>query len=203
MAKTQIKPLLRKSKETSTEPPGALPIIGDLHLLKGQIPAGAIADKQVPIFKSRQTSTHCFLLLYASFKMRTSQTKNSKKKANVDKYGVPEPSRALPIIGHLHLLGSHGQTPVFRVLGAMADKCGPIYSLTMGKHRILVLSSWELVKECFSATNDRIFANRPSLAVGKYLFYDNAAFAFSPYGQYWRDVRKFATLNLLSSQRVE
>ncbi|KAG5233326.1 cytochrome P450 family protein [Salix suchowensis] len=33
--------------------------------------------------------------------------------------------------------------------------------------------------------------------------YNNAVFALSPYGKYWRDVRKLVTLQLLSSHRLE
>ncbi|XP_024026402.1 cytochrome P450 82G1, partial [Morus notabilis] len=149
-------------------------------------------------------ATLSLVLLYASFKMIIHQhepNKRKPKKNNItNKICVPEPSGALPIIGHLHLLG--GQVPVALILGAMADKYGPIYSLRLGQHRALVLSSWELVKECFT-TNDRLFANRPSIAVGKYMGYDGAAFAISPYGNYWRDVRKMVTLRLLSSHRLE
>ncbi|PON59364.1 Cytochrome P450, E-class, group I [Trema orientale] len=137
------------------------------------------------------------LLHYVYFKILAQRKKKSK---NIIINGVPEPSGSLPIIGHLHLLG--GQVPVAKILGAMADKHGPIYSVRLGQHRALVLSSWELVKECFT-TNDRLFANRPSIAVGKYLGYDSAAFALSPYGQYWREVRKMATLQLLSTHRLE
>ncbi|GMN50267.1 hypothetical protein TIFTF001_019430, partial [Ficus carica] len=144
------------------------------------------------------------MLLYASFKTIIQQYielfKSKPRRSNTNKFHVPEPSGALPIIGHLHLLG--GQDPVALLLGAMSDKYGPIYSLRLGQHRALVVSSWELVKECFT-TNDRLFANRPSIAVGKYMGYDNAAFAVSPYGEYWRDVRKMATLQLLSSHRLE
>lgn len=112
----------------------------------------------------------------------------------------PEPPGALPIIGHLHLLG--GNIPVVRILGAMADKHGPIFSLRVGQHRTLVVSSWEMVKECFT-TNDRIFATRPGIAVGKYVGYDHAIFALAPYGEYWRHIRKLATLELFSARRLE
>ncbi|XP_062102819.1 dimethylnonatriene synthase-like [Humulus lupulus] len=125
-----------------------------------------------------------------------SKRKNSKNGANI---GVPEPSGALPIIGHLHLL--RGQVPVARILGAMADKHGPIYSLRIGQHQVMALSSWELVKDCFT-TNDRALANRPSLAAGRYLAYDSASFALSPYGQYWREIRKFVDLHLLSTHKI-
>ncbi|KAF3431667.1 hypothetical protein FNV43_RR26399 [Rhamnella rubrinervis] len=84
----------------------------------------------------------------------------------------------------------------------MADKHGPIFSLRLGQKRTLVVSSWEIVKECFT-TNDRIFANRPSIAVGKYVGYNNAIFSLAPYGHYWRDIRKLATLELFSTHRLE
>lgn len=125
------------------------------------------------------------------------RSKKSKKKTVM---AFPEPSGALPIIGHLHLLG--GSNPVVRILGDMANKHGPIYSLRLGQKRTLVVSSWEIVKECFT-TNDRIFATRPSIAVGKYIGYNHAIFALAPYGQYWRDIRKLATLELLSAHRLE
>ena len=113
---------------------------------------------------------------------------------------APEPPGSLPFIGHLHLLG--GLAPVARTLGAMADKHGPIFSLRLGSHQALGLSSWEHVKECFT-TNDRIFTSRPIMAVGKYLGYDHAMFAWTPYGAYWRDVRKMVTLELLTNHQLE
>ncbi|KAK2995163.1 hypothetical protein RJ640_025393 [Escallonia rubra] len=125
----------------------------------------------------------------------TRERANSKKST-----GAPEPSGAWPLVGHLHLLG--GQDPVARTLAAMADRCGPIFSLRLGSHRALVVSSWEMVKECFT-TNDRIFVTRPTMAVGKYLGYDYASFALAPYGPYWRDMRKMVTVELLTSSRLE
>ncbi|KAF3435939.1 hypothetical protein FNV43_RR23031 [Rhamnella rubrinervis] len=139
-----------------------------------------------------------FTFLHAVLKIvgQVSPKKSNKKTI----IAFPEPSGALPIIGHLHLLG--GNNPVVRILGAMADKHGPIFSLRLGEKRTLVVSSWEIVKECFT-TNDRIFANRPSIAVGKYVGYNNAIFSLAPYGQYWRDIRKLATLELFSAHRLE
>ncbi|KAJ7950493.1 putative Cytochrome P450 [Quillaja saponaria] len=84
----------------------------------------------------------------------------------------------------------------------MADKHGPIFSLTLGLNQTLVVSSSEIAKECLT-TNDRIFATRPNIAAGRYIGYDNAFFALAPYGQYWRDMRKLATLHLLSNHRLE
>ncbi|GAB4841455.1 hypothetical protein Ancab_039709 [Ancistrocladus abbreviatus] len=113
---------------------------------------------------------------------------------------APEASRAWPIIGHLHQLG--GKVPICRTLGAMADKYGPVFLFRLGMRRVLVVNTWEGVKECFT-TNDRAFASRPLTSAGKYLGYNYAAFAFSAYGPYWRDVRKLVTVELLSTRRLE
>ncbi|XVF32143.1 hypothetical protein REPUB_Repub17cG0056600 [Reevesia pubescens] len=120
--------------------------------------------------------------------------KNSKK------CSIPEPSGSWPIIGHLHLLG--GNEIVCKKLGAMADKFGPLYSLKLGSRRVLVVSSWEIAKDCLT-NNDRTLATRASIAAGKHMGYNNAIFALAPYGEYWRNIRKIATIELLSSNRLE
>ena len=112
----------------------------------------------------------------------------------------PEPRGALPIIGHLHQLG--GRNPLFRTFATMADKYGPIFTIWLGKNRTLVINNYEATKECFT-TNDRVFATRPISAQGKYLGYNYAALGFSPYGTYWRDIRKLVVIQLLSSHRLE
>ncbi|XP_043704005.1 cytochrome P450 CYP82D47-like [Telopea speciosissima] len=112
---------------------------------------------------------------------------------------TPTPSGALPIIGHLHLLGGENNLP--RKLGAMAEKYGPAIMLKLGVHRSLIVSSAELIKDCFT-TNDRVLATRPHSAAGKYFFH-YAVFALSPYGSYWREIRKMSTLELLSKTRLD
>ncbi|KAE8685076.1 hypothetical protein F3Y22_tig00111101pilonHSYRG00077 [Hibiscus syriacus] len=84
----------------------------------------------------------------------------------------------------------------------MADKHGPLYSLKLGTHRVLVVSSWEFAKDCFT-TNDRTLATRASIAAGRHIGYNNAVFGHAPYGEYWRDIRKMVTVELLSSHRLE
>ncbi|OIS99309.1 cytochrome p450 82c4, partial [Nicotiana attenuata] len=112
---------------------------------------------------------------------------------------APKAPGAWPFIGHLHLLS--GQVPVCRTLGLMADKYGPIFQLQLGTHPALVVSSWEMVKDCFT-TNDKIFASRPKMTLSKY-FYNDAVFALAPYGPYWREIRKMATLELFTNSRLE
>ncbi|KAF5450584.1 hypothetical protein F2P56_030919 [Juglans regia] len=113
---------------------------------------------------------------------------------------APEPSGALPIIGHLHQLRS--QNTIARTLAAMADKYGPIFKIRFGTKPTLVISSHEAVKECFT-TNDKTFAARPLSSQGKYLAYNYVGFGFSNYGSYWSKIRKLAVSELLSSRRLE
>ncbi|KAL6012488.1 hypothetical protein ACLOJK_002977 [Asimina triloba] len=84
----------------------------------------------------------------------------------------------------------------------MADKLGPAFMLRLGLRPTLVVSSWEVAKECFT-TNDKVFASRPGITAGKLLGYNYAMFGFAPYGPYWREMRKIATLEVLSNRQLE
>ncbi|KAG9440373.1 hypothetical protein H6P81_020538 [Aristolochia fimbriata] len=112
----------------------------------------------------------------------------------------PEPAGGWPIIGHLHLLG--GPEPLYRTLGKMVDSYGPAFLLRLGLRRTLVISRWEVAKECFT-TNDKALASRPTSASGDNMSYDYAMFGFAPYGPYWREMRRIATLELLCNRRVD
>nr|BBD34741.1 putative cytochrome P450 [Eschscholzia californica subsp. californica] len=113
---------------------------------------------------------------------------------------LPEATGAWPIVGHLpQLVGSR---PLFRVLGDMADKFGPIFMVRFGVYPTVVVSSWEMAKKCFTS-NDKFLASRPSSAAGTYMAYDYAMFGLTFYGPYWREIRKISTLQLLSPRRLE
>ncbi|KAI3965239.1 hypothetical protein MKX01_008950, partial [Papaver californicum] len=111
---------------------------------------------------------------------------------------APEPPGAWPIIGHLPLL-RRGNTPAYVTLGALADKHGPAFIIRIGLNRALVVSSWEVAKECYT-TNDEIFSSRPSTAGPRLMCYDQTMFGFAPYGEYWRELRKIANHELSSSR---
>ncbi|KAE8100588.1 hypothetical protein FH972_018474 [Carpinus fangiana] len=113
---------------------------------------------------------------------------------------APIVAGAWPVIGHLPLLG--GTKPLHVTLGAMAEKYGPIFTIHLGLQRALVISSWEMAKECFT-TNDLAVSWRPKLVAAKHIGYNFAMFGFAPYGSYWREMRKIASLELLSNRRLE
>ncbi|XP_062101141.1 xanthotoxin 5-hydroxylase CYP82C4-like [Humulus lupulus] len=123
------------------------------------------------------------------------------KKSTTTHQEAPEPSGAWPIIGHLHLLGGEDQL-LYRTLGAMADKHGPVFNIRLGTRRAFVVSSWEVAKECFTI-NDKALASRPTTVAAKHMGYNYAVFGFAPYSPFWREMRKIATLELLSNRRLE
>ncbi|KAF8406374.1 hypothetical protein HHK36_008461 [Tetracentron sinense] len=135
-----------------------------------------------------------YLVLYYLNIIRRPRSVESKRSR------APEPAGAWPIIGHLHLLGGRELPHV--TLGNMADKYGPIFTIRLGVHRALVVSSPEIAKECFT-TKDLYFSSRPKVVAIKHMGYNYAMFGFAPYGPYWREVRKIATLELLSNHRLE
>ncbi|XXG60267.1 hypothetical protein AAC387_Pa04g2219 [Persea americana] len=115
--------------------------------------------------------------------------------------GPPEPAGRLPIIGHLHLL-MRGPGQLLGKLGAMADQYGPTLMVGFGMHRMLVVSSYEAVKDCFT-TNDKALSSRPNTAVTEHMGYNHAMFGLAPYGPYWREVHKIVMLQILSNTRLK
>uniref|UniRef100_A0A2N9GV53 Cytochrome P450 n=1 Tax=Fagus sylvatica TaxID=28930 RepID=A0A2N9GV53_FAGSY len=114
---------------------------------------------------------------------------------------APEAAGGWPLIGHLGLLGGSGQLPHI-TLGALADKYGPAFTIRVGVHPALVISTSELAKECFT-TNDVSLCSRPKIISGKHFGYNYAMLAFTSYGPYWREIRKITSLELLSIRRLE
>lgn len=133
------------------------------------------------------------LLLYYYFLRRSKTSKHIPP---------PEAGGAWPIIGHLHLLGTTSDRLPHVTLGDMADEYGPIFTIRVGLKRAVVVSDWEVAKECFT-THDLVVLSRPKFLAAHLLGYNYAMFGFSPYGAYWRDIRKISSLELLGSRRLE
>ncbi|CAM0885008.1 unnamed protein product [Alopecurus aequalis] len=122
------------------------------------------------------------------------------------KTGQPEHGRrlppsplALPIIGHLHLVGSLPHVS----LTSLARKHGPdVMLLRLGAVPTLVVSSLRAA-EAVLRTHDHVFASRPRYMVADIITYGSLDVAFAPYGEYWRKARKLLTTHLLSAKRVQ
>ncbi|KAH7846315.1 hypothetical protein Vadar_012431 [Vaccinium darrowii] len=109
----------------------------------------------------------------------------------------PSPPR-IPILGHLHLL----KKPLHHALHNLSNKYGSVFFLWLGWRPVLVISTPSAIEECFTK-NDIIFANRPSLPSIMRLENDSRSLVMAPYGTHWRNLRRFAAIEIFSSVRIQ
>ncbi|KAE7998164.1 hypothetical protein FH972_002737 [Carpinus fangiana] len=138
------------------------------------------------------TWTIAAVLVMLAYLLREWAWKSSSKKKK-----LPPGPRGFPIFGSLHLLG---ELP-HRDLHRLAQKHGPIMYLRLGMVPTIVVSSPQ-VAEQFLKAHDLVFASRPPLEAAKHITYEQKNLSFSPYGSYWRNIRKMCTLELLSSRKI-
>lgn len=110
----------------------------------------------------------------------------------------PPGPRGLPVVGYLPFLGSN----LHHSFAELAHLYGPIFKLWLGNKLCVVLSSPSLAKQVVR-DQDIIFANRdPPVAAFAYT-YGGLDIAWSPYGSYWRNLRKVFVREMLSNTSLE
>ncbi|MCD7472356.1 hypothetical protein HAX54_013514 [Datura stramonium] len=124
--------------------------------------------------------------------------RQSKKRDKKRRLLPPGPWR-LPLIGSLHHL--IGRLP-HHSLTSLAQRYGPIMYLQLGEIPVVVISSPRIAKEVLS-THGVIFANRPEITFSNVISYNKKNIGFSEYGDYWRQMRKICTLELLSAKMIK
>nr|APU50915.1 cytochrome P450 71A1 [Fritillaria cirrhosa] len=120
------------------------------------------------------------------------------RERRTNKPNLPPGPRPFPLIGNLHLLGNHPHISLQR----LAKLYGPIFHLSLGEIPTVIISSARTAREVLR-THDLPLSSRPKIYSAMKLFYGCTDMAFSPYGPYWRHVRKICILELLSMKRVE
>ncbi|KAL4649513.1 hypothetical protein ACB092_01G018500 [Castanea dentata] len=110
----------------------------------------------------------------------------------------PSPTLSLPIVGHLYLF----KNPIHQTFAKLNNQYGPILYVHFGSRSILLVSSPTATEECFTK-NDIIFANRPRLLAGKHLGYNYTSIVLASYSDHWHNLRRIASLELLSSHRLQ
>ncbi|KAL4387445.1 hypothetical protein GQ457_09G027190 [Hibiscus cannabinus] len=109
---------------------------------------------------------------------------------------LPPGPPALPFIGHLHMLMlDNSDTQVF--LWRLSQKYGSLMSLRFGSKPTLVVSSAKMA-EVVMKTHDLDFCSRPNLRGARRLSYDALDLGFSPYTNYWKEMRKICAVHLFS-----
>lgn len=130
-----------------------------------------------------------FPLLLLLLKHRSTRVGNLK---------LPPSPPKVPIIGNLHQIGTFPH----RSLRSLSNKYGPLMLLHLGSVPTLVVSSPEMVKEMMK-TNDVVFSNHARPTSVDISFNGGQDLVFSPYGEYWRQLRKICVQELLSDHRVQ
>ncbi|KAH7686990.1 Cytochrome P450 E-class group I protein [Dioscorea alata] len=137
------------------------------------------------------------ILFLCKLSLLLSNKISNKKESHLQE--PPQPSGALPIIGHLHLLKRRRSFVLY--LADLADELGPIFTLRVGSRRIVILSNSETAKDSYT-TSDKALSNRPNSTIGDLMGYNRSMIVFAPYGPYWRAVRRIATTELLSNSHL-
>ncbi|XXG56584.1 hypothetical protein AAC387_Pa03g3961 [Persea americana] len=105
---------------------------------------------------------------------------------------------ALPIIGHLHLLGPFPHQSFHKI----ATRYGPLFRLRLGSVPFVIASSPDTAKEILK-THEISFASRPISSAVRYLSYDCCGFIFAPYGPFWKFIKNLTVSELLGGRTIE
>ncbi|XP_016719074.1 cytochrome P450 71A1-like [Gossypium hirsutum] len=109
---------------------------------------------------------------------------------------LPPSPPSLPLIGHLHMQLFDNSAPhIF--LSKLSHMYGSLVYLRFGFKPILVVSSAKMAKEVMK-THDLDFCSRPYRRCSHKLSYNSSDLAFSPYNDYWREMRKICAVHLFS-----
>ncbi|KAL0432858.1 UNVERIFIED_CONTAM: cytochrome [Sesamum latifolium] len=113
---------------------------------------------------------------------------------------VPPGPPGLPMIGNLHQFVT--ATNLHIHLWKLSRKHGSLMHMKLGPVRILVVSSAKLAKEVLK-TQDSVFCSRPKLLGQQKLSYNCLDIAFSPYSDYWKEMRKVSVVHLFSLKKAQ
>ncbi|KAK7828268.1 cytochrome p450 71b35 [Quercus suber] len=121
-----------------------------------------------------------------------------KKMDEQSSKNLPPSPPKLPIIGNLHQLGVLPHQSMWQ----LSKKYGSVMLLQLSGITTVIISSADAAREVLKV-HDLACCSRPPLACSKVFSYNYRDMAFSPYGDYWREIRKICVLELFSVKRVQ
>ncbi|KAG6495212.1 alpha-humulene 10-hydroxylase-like [Zingiber officinale] len=141
-----------------------------------------------------------FITLFLGFFIILLIKRSSRRRVHKQQAPLPPCPPRLPFIGNIHQLVSGNP---HRILRQLARTHGPLICLRLGQVYQVVASSVEAVEEIIKR-HDLKFADRPTeLTFSQILTYGGRGAVMSPYGGYWKQMRKIYAMELLNSRRVK
>ncbi|KAK2139698.1 hypothetical protein LSH36_1652g00062 [Paralvinella palmiformis] len=99
---------------------------------------------------------------------------------------LPPGPPALPLIGSLPFLGS---SDIRVALRKLAIKYGDIFTIYLGRRRVVVLNKYEVIHDAF-VKNAQVFSGRPNIFTLTII--TGGYGIFSSEGEFWREQRRYA-----------
>lgn len=90
---------------------------------------------------------------------------------------------------------------IHKDLHNLSKKYGPIMSMKLGFIPTIIVSSPQAAEK-FLKTHDLLFASRPHHEAAWHIAHKQKNITFSPYGNYWRKMRKLCNQDLLNNHKV-
>ncbi|CAL5006765.1 unnamed protein product [Urochloa decumbens] len=111
---------------------------------------------------------------------------------------LPPSPRALPLIGHLHLISP----PPHQAFHRLVARHGPLVYLRMGpSNHGVVVGSADAARDLLKL--ESCLPQRTHSAVTRLLAYGSAGFAFAPYGAQWRFMKRLCMSELLGPRTLD
>nr|XP_043637773.1 cytochrome P450 93A3-like [Erigeron canadensis] len=111
---------------------------------------------------------------------------------------IPPTPFKLPIIGNLHLL-----SPLpHQAFHKLSSRYGPIFRVLLGSKPCIVVCSPEIAKE-FLKTHEHVYLDRAQNSTADYLAYGSKDLVFTPYGPYWKFLKKIVMSKLLNGKTLD
>ncbi|KAK3433911.1 hypothetical protein EUGRSUZ_D01193 [Eucalyptus grandis] len=111
---------------------------------------------------------------------------------------LPPGPKKLPVIGNLHQM--IGELPHHR-LYKLGKMYGPVFYLQVGELPFVIITTPEATKEVLK-TQELAFLDHPPYPPNQTTSYENSSIFFTPYGEFWRQLRKICMLELLGVKSV-